>query len=62
MSRTARAAKEQPEEERFTTIKVREGLRRWIKLRAAQEGIPMYKIVELLLAKGEPGKPWESRV
>jgi hypothetical protein len=45
---------------KFTTIKVREELRRWLKVRAASEGVPMYELVEKIIAKGAKGRPWEQ--
>lgn len=45
---------------KFTTIKVRDRLRRWLKIEAASQGVPMYELVEKILAKGEKGKPWEE--
>jgi hypothetical protein len=45
---------------RFTTIKVREELRRWIKMEAAERNIPMYVLVEQLLSKAARGRPWED--
>lgn len=53
----------QPKDSRdgkFTTIKVREELRRWLKVRAASEGVPMYELVETIIAKGAKGRPWEA--
>lgn len=47
-------------EDRFTTIKVRESVRRWIKMRAAEEGVPMYALFEQLLEEAASGRPWES--
>lgn len=44
---------------KFTTIKVRDRLRRWLKVEAASQGIPMYELVEKMLAKGNRGRPWE---
>lgn len=44
---------------RFTTIKVREDLRRWIKMEAAERNVPMYVLVEQLLTKAARGRPWE---
>jgi len=49
----------------FTTIKIRDDLRRWIKQRAAEEGIPMYALVERMISKSLPKKergkqPWEE--
>ena len=44
----------------FTTIKVTREMRSWIKQRAAQEGIPMYQMLEQMLAKGHRGRPWED--
>jgi hypothetical protein len=46
---------------RFTTIKVREELRRWIKMKAAEKNVPMYVLVEQLLTKAAHGRPWEKR-
>jgi hypothetical protein len=46
---------------RFTTIKVREELRRWIKMQAAEQNIPMYVLVEQLLTKAARGRPWEAK-
>jgi len=46
---------------RFTTIKVREELRRWIKMEAAERNIPMYVLVEQLLTKAARGRPWEEQ-
>lgn len=46
---------------RFTTIKVRDDLRRWIKTEAAIKGVPMYVLVEQLLAKGARGRHWEAQ-
>jgi hypothetical protein len=46
---------------RFTTIKVREELRRWIKMEAAEQNIPMYVLVEKLLTKAARGRPWEAK-
>ena len=45
---------------KFTTIKVREELRRWLKVRAASEVVPMYELVEKVIAKGAKGRPWEA--
>jgi hypothetical protein len=45
---------------KFTTIKVRDDLRRWLKIEAAEQGVPMYELVEKLLAKGSKGRPWEQ--
>jgi len=45
----------------FTTIKVTRELRCWIKQRAAQKGVPMYQLLEQLLAKSQRGeRPWED--
>lgn len=45
---------------KFTTIKVRDGLRRWLKMEAAERGVPMYELIELLIAKQAKGKrPWD---
>lgn len=46
---------------RFTTIKVREDLRRWIKMEAADKNVPMYVLVEQLIAKAARGRPWSSK-
>jgi hypothetical protein len=46
---------------RFTTIKVREELRRWIKMEAAERNIPMYVLVEQLITKAARGRPWEVK-
>lgn len=46
---------------RFTTIKVREELRRWIKMEAAEKNVPMYVLVEQLLTKAARGRPWEAK-
>jgi hypothetical protein len=46
--------------DKFTTIKVRDRLRRWIKAEAALQGVPMYDFVERLLAKGAKGQPWDG--
>lgn len=45
---------------KFTTIKVREELRKWLKVQAATKGVPMYKLVEAMIAKGAKGRPWEA--
>ncbi len=45
---------------KFTTIKVRDRVRRWLKVEAAEQGVPMYELLEKLLAKGEKGRPWED--
>lgn len=45
---------------RFTTIKVRDDMRRWIKTEAARRSVPMYLLVEQLIAKSVKGKPWEA--
>lgn len=45
---------------KFTTIKVRDDLRRWLKIEAAEQGVPMYELVEKLLAKGSKGRPWDQ--
>jgi len=47
---------------RFTTIKVRESVRRWIKMEAAERNVPMYVLVEQLLTKAACGRPWEKQV
>lgn len=44
----------------FTTIKVREQLRRWIKMEAARQEVPMYVLVEQLIGKAARGRPWEE--
>ena len=44
----------------FTTIKVRDELRRWIKIQAASKGVPMYVVIEQMLAKSLRGRPWEK--
>jgi hypothetical protein len=46
---------------RFTTIKVRDELRRWIKMKAAEKNVPMYVLVEQLLTKAAHGRPWDKR-
>lgn len=48
------------QDERFTTIKVREPVRRWIKMKAAEKGISMYELVEEMLSKAADGTPWEA--
>jgi predicted DNA binding CopG/RHH family protein len=57
--RRADMASKQPSRS-FTTIKVTREFRSWIKQRAAQEGIPMYKMLEQLLAKTQRGRPWDA--
>jgi hypothetical protein len=52
---------QQDDSVRFTTIKVREELRRWIKMKAAEKNVPMYVLVEQLLTKAAHGRPWEKR-
>jgi len=47
-------------ENRFTTIKVRDSFRKWLKVYAAQEGVPMYVAMERLVARTEKDRPWES--
>jgi hypothetical protein len=48
-----------PPSRQFTTIKVSESLRRWIKMEAARRDVPMYLLLEQLVAKAERGRPWE---
>lgn len=49
-----------PKNDELTTIKVRVKIRRWIKIKAADEGKPMYETLEELLAKAARGRPWEK--
>lgn len=49
----------------LVTVKVRPPLRRWLKARAAIEGVTMYALIEQLLADGwssrrEAAPPWEG--
>ncbi len=44
----------------FTTIKIPENVRRWLKIEAAHQGVPMYVVLMKTLAKGNRKRPWES--
>lgn len=45
----------------FTTVKIRKNFRRWLKMKAADEGIPMYELLENLAAGPslDLPRPWE---
>lgn len=46
---------------KMTTIKVRDPVRQWLKIQAAQKDVPMYQLVEALFSKAMRGKkPWQS--
>jgi hypothetical protein len=43
----------------FTTIKVRQHVRRWLKEEAAKNDVPMYQLVETLMVAAHDGvAPW----
>lgn len=42
-------------------LRVRECFRRYVKVRAAKEGIPAYRMLEQLVAQAIGGRPWEAR-
>lgn len=44
---------------KFTTIKVSDKFRRWLKAEAAQKGVTMYALVESTFAKMAKGRPWD---
>lgn len=44
----------------FTTIKVPEKVRKWLKIEAAHQGVPMYVVLMRTLATGNKKRPWEN--
>jgi hypothetical protein len=45
----------------FASAKIRRPLLAWLKVEAARKGVPMYKLLEHLVAKAVHGRHWEHR-
>lgn len=60
MPSLAAAVLEPPTKRAFTTIKVPENVRKWLKIEAAMRGVPMYVVLMSTLTTGNKKKPWEQ--
>lgn len=50
---------DKPPTHAFVSIKVPTEFRHWLKQEAARQRVPMYRLLELLIAPGH-GTPWRS--
>lgn len=47
--------------EAFTSMKVTEGFRDWIKAESAKLELPMYEVLERMVERASRGRPWEEQ-
>lgn len=45
----------------FASVKLSRPFVAWLKREAARRGIPMYEVVEELVARGQHPRPWNAR-
>jgi hypothetical protein len=43
----------------FASIKLSRSFVAWLKRESARRGVPMYELVEQLVARGMPQRPWD---